>query len=333
MKSFAATLVALGSCPSYFFWIDAFSPQAQCRHVSTRSYASSLDIDLANLEEEQPVDSSSGGRSSNDDGLADATLPDTMLTLPRHPNEEVNEILVETENLLKEMHKFASTNPESADGGSAGLAANETIFANTYVDLGKVDTVGFDYDYTLVTYTVELLELIYDMALKRLVNDRQYPEEMLSAGLRYDPFFSIRGLAVDRETGWICHLSYTHKVAVAWEGREKLPTSRIYKEYRGKRALTPGERKGRLKPLNDLFSMAECCLIADTIQFFKGKDIDFCPNNVVTDILGVIGDTHISGDFHRMVAADPQKYFDPTPHLKSVLENLKGSGKRLIFAR
>jgi hypothetical protein len=38
-----------------------------------------------------------------------------------------------------------------------------------------------------------LLNLIYDMALKRLVLDRQYPLEMLDAGLKFDPFFSIRG--------------------------------------------------------------------------------------------------------------------------------------------
>ncbi|KAL3910519.1 MAG: hypothetical protein SGARI_002083, partial [Bacillariaceae sp.] len=78
--------------------------------------------------------------------------------------------------------------------------------------------------------------------------------------------------------------------------------------------------------------MAECCLIADVIQYFKDNDIDFCPSNTVTDILGAIRDTHISGDFHRIVANNPEMYFDPTPHLKAVLTNLKDSGKRLIFA-
>lgn len=183
----------------------------------------------------------------------------------------------------------------------------------------------------MVTYTDELLELIYQKALTRLLVDRQYPLEMEDAGLKYDPFFSIRGLAVDKETGWITHLSYTHKVAVAWEGREKVPSSRIFEEYRGKRALRPSERKKRLKPLNDIFSMAECCLIADTIQFFKDHDIPYCPQNVVTDVLKAITDAHISGEFHRIVAENPENYFAPTPHLKEVLRNLKQSGKRLIF--
>lgn len=299
------------------------------QHATTKRVvlkASSLDVGITNLP----------GNSTELSAVNDDSLPEAMLVLPRHSSEDVNKILKETEHLIRNMHKHSKkVEPKKKlkgtkvrdDGGPY-----DAIFANTYVDLGKVDTVGFDYDYTLVTYTDELLELIYDMALKRLVHDRNYPLEMLDAGLAFDPFFSIRGLAVDRETGWICHLSYTHKVAVAWEGREKVPTSRIYKEYRGKRALNPQERKSRLKPLNDLFSMAECCLIADTIQFFKDRNIDYCPNNAVKDILSAIGDTHISGDFHRIVANDPGRYFDPTPHLKSVLVNLKKSGKRLIFA-
>ena len=207
----------------------------------------------------------------------------------------------------------------------------EEIYANNYVDLGKIDTIGFDYDYTLVTYTDDLLHLIYEKALNRLVMEREYPTEMLSSGMEYDPFFSIRGLAVDRETGWITHLSYTHKVAVAWEGREQLPTSRLFAEYRGKRALSPEDRRKRLKPLNDLFSMAECCLIADVVQFFKDRNIPFSPRNVVNDVLNTVTSTHLSGDFHRLVAQNPEKYFMPTPHLKNVLRNFKEAGKRLIF--
>ena len=87
-------------------------------------------------------------------------------------------------------------------------------------------------------------------------------------------------------------------------------------EYSGKRALTPRERKTRLKPLNDLFSMAECCLMADTVQFFIDRDIPFCPRSAVNDVLGSITGTHISGEFHRQVAQEPDKYFETKPYLK-----------------
>ena len=231
-----------------------------------------------------------------------------LLSLPDHSTAAVNGILRETESVLRAMHKFSLTGDTSVsleDAKEAGRA-HEKVYANNYVDLGKITVCGFDFDYTLVTYTEELLELIYDMALKRLVVDKQYPVEMLqSAGLKFDPYFSIRGLAVDTRTGWICHLSYTHKVAVAWEGREKVSTGRIYKEYRGKRGMRPSERRRRLKPLNDIFSMSECCLIADTVQFFKDRQIPYHAQNIVTDVLAAIRETHISGDFHRLVAANP----------------------------
>eukprot|EP00339_Tiarina_fusa_P026020 CAMPEP_0117004272 /NCGR_PEP_ID=MMETSP0472-20121206/5305_1 /TAXON_ID=693140 ORGANISM="Tiarina fusus, Strain LIS" /NCGR_SAMPLE_ID=MMETSP0472 /ASSEMBLY_ACC=CAM_ASM_000603 /LENGTH=603 /DNA_ID=CAMNT_0004705181 /DNA_START=61 /DNA_END=1873 /DNA_ORIENTATION=+ len=305
--------------------VQAFVPLLPTRPVTptTQLHASSLRIEFSNVAN-STSDSETDVAVPQQKESSDA-LPPSMLELPRHPHTGVNDILIETENLLRSLHthskKVDTKNfQRSSQQGTGG--AHDAIFSNTYVDLGKVDTVGFDYDYTLVTYTDELLELIYDMALKRLVHDRYYPTEMLSAGLKFDPFFSIRGLAVDKETGWICHLSYTHKVAVAWEGREKVSSS----------CVDATQRRSRLKPLNDLFSMAECCLIADAIQFFKQSELDFCPNNVVNDILGAIGDTHISGDFHRIVANDPKKYFNPTPHLKSVLTNLKSSGKHLIFA-
>jgi HAD superfamily 5'-nucleotidase-like hydrolase len=306
---------------------SAFIAPSKPAFVETNLFqASSLDVDILNQ-------SNNTSDIFPDLEVNGDSLPERMFEFPSHSNDGVDLILRDTEQLVRKMHIHTKSVRKNLSR-STKLTGSEhdAIYANTYVDLGRVDTVGFDYDYTLVTYTEELLELIYEMALKRLVNDRHYPLEMLDAGLSFDPYFSIRGLAVDKETGWICHLSYTHKVAVAWEGREKISTSRIYKEYRGKRALTPKERRSRLKPLNDLFSMAECCLIADTIQFFKDNEIEFCPNNVVTDILGSIGDTHRSGDFHRIVADDPEKYFNPTPHLKAVLTNLKKAGKRLIFA-
>lgn len=334
---------------SFLSWVavcrvDAFAPcstRKRARDLTNLFQASSLEIDISNLSEDvdvsdlcDPENAITNGAANDSPCLLEDIITEDLLTLPRHSNPGVDEILVETENLMRSMHKHSKKfgNEEVKIDDQKLGAGHDAIFSNTYVDLGKVDTVGFDYDYTLVTYTEELLELIYEKALKRLVHDRHYPEEMLTAGLKFDPRFSIRGLAVDKETGWICHLSYTHKVAVAWEGREKVLTSRIYKEYRGKRALTPAQRKSRLKPLNDLFSMAECCLIADTIQFFKDNNIDFCPNNAVNDILASIGDTHITGEMHRIVAADPGKYFNPSPHLKNVLSGLKNSGKHLMFA-
>lgn len=293
--------------------------------------------------------SSSSSSARNDkleivsSALLDIDYSHSMTSLPRHPrNYEANVILSNAEQSLRDMQQQVICDSADREGippdpMQLGFdhdmvdVERESVYANSYVDMGAVDTVGFDYDYTLVTYTETLLELIYDMALRRLVEEKEYPREMLEVGLKFDPSFSIRGLAVDRENGWICHLSYTHKVAVAWEGRHRVSRARLVAEYSGKRALSPSQRRLRLKPLNDLFSMAECCLMADTVQFFLDRGIRFCPRSAVTDVLGSITGTHVSGQFHRKVAEEPMKYFEENPFLRDVLNKLKESGKRLIF--
>jgi len=308
-------------------------PSSQVTISNRNIISSSSSLYVAGSE----IDETSELPSDNNDNELPLTYLE-LVNLPRHPtNEAANTILTATEKAIRSMQKCelyndkVSANIEQPKEEIPLLMETESVYANSYVDLSKVSTIGFDYDYTLVTYTQELLGLIYDMALRRLVEEKEYPREMLESGLRFDPFFSIRGLAVDRENGWICHLSYTHKVASAWEGRHRVSRPNLMAEYSGKRALSPSERKRRLKPLNDLFSMAECCLMADTVQFFLDRDIPFCPRSAVNDVLGSITNTHISGDFHKLVAQEPEKYFEEKPHLKQVLDGMKDAGKRLIF--
>ena len=168
--------------------------------TTTILHAADLDVDIANLSNSSDTNGVVQENNNNNNNVninkQEVPLPSDMLELPRHSKKEVNDVLVETEELLRTMHKHSKHVDQKDVKRSMTPTSNshyDKIFANTYVDLGKVDTVGFDYDYTLVHYTEELLELLYDMALTRLVNDRHYPPEMLQSGLKYDPFFSIRG--------------------------------------------------------------------------------------------------------------------------------------------
>ena len=122
-----------------------------------------------------------------------------MTSLPRHTtNEAVNEILFNTESAIQRIHlEYEQSSCGSSSSSSSNSNSNSNdkvdttlindsktedsasflkdgVYANSYVDLGRVDTVGFDYDYTLVTYTSDLQELIYDMALKRTVLQLQH---------------------------------------------------------------------------------------------------------------------------------------------------------------
>jgi len=71
----------------------------------------------------------------------------------------------------------------------------QAIFANNELGMRHIDVYGFDYDYTLASYSNTLHYLIYDLAVKELISTYGYPrgiEEM-----KYDPDFAIRGLHFD----------------------------------------------------------------------------------------------------------------------------------------
>jgi hypothetical protein len=141
------------------------------------------------------ISNDSDDKTEHSDELFSSRLPSEMLDFPRHAKGTINEILIETENLVQNLHKDSKAiDPKKTKRSMSPMVnSHDSIFANTYVDLGNIDTVGFDYDYTLVHYTEELLTLLYEMALSRLVEDRHYPTEMMECGLHYDPYFSIRG--------------------------------------------------------------------------------------------------------------------------------------------
>jgi hypothetical protein len=73
-------------------------------------------------------------------------LSPALLNFPRHSHSGVNEILTETELLIRQMHTHSKTvdarqlAQDRRKQKSSSLG--DMIFANTYVDLGKVDTVG-----------------------------------------------------------------------------------------------------------------------------------------------------------------------------------------------
>ena len=84
-----------------------------------------------------------------------------MTTLPRHAmNDEANDVLAKTELAIRNMQEselFLAAQKSSSAGPGPGAkdysdcneipleVEKESVYANSYIDLGKVDTVGFDY--------------------------------------------------------------------------------------------------------------------------------------------------------------------------------------------
>lgn len=67
------------------------------------------------------------------------------------------------------MYKKAELVAEQQLSLSAEHINPRSVFVNNELNLHKINTYGFDYDYTLAVYKRELNELVYGLAMKRLI--------------------------------------------------------------------------------------------------------------------------------------------------------------------
>lgn len=214
-------------------------------------------------------------------------------------------------------------------------APKGTIYANHFLDLSDVSVIGFDLDYTLVVYTEELQHLIYNHARDMLVEHFGYPAEL--RGFHFDSKFAIRGLSVDTTTGVLCKLSYLQRLSAnrCFMGKVRLEQHEISALYGASRHVSHGDLS-RMRPLNDEFSSAEACLIADAIQCFKNtqrasSDSRFVPSSIIDDVQGAIREVHVTGAMKNAVMAEPARFIKRLPHLESMLKNFGKSGKKTFL--
>ena len=97
--------------------------------------------------------------------------------------------------------------------------------------------------------------------------------------------------------------------------------------------LTASVRNTRLIPLNDLYALATGALLSDVVEFYQRRGAPYDPRAVVADVTGAIGLVHTSFTIHREVLASlpSTNLVEPAPGLRSVLEQLRGTGKQLFL--
>ena len=59
---------------------------------------------------------------------------------------------------------------QSTEQFTSRTVSPRSVFTNSELSLRHINVYGFDYDFTLVQYTPEVMKLIYDESKKRLVN-------------------------------------------------------------------------------------------------------------------------------------------------------------------
>ena len=157
----------------------------------------------------------------------------------------------------------------------------EKVFANRELRMADVKAIGFDYDYTLASYTNALNAFIYDRAKEHLMERSHYP----AIDTSYDPSFAIRGLLFDRRTAtWSSCRTRAVAQDAAFLGRRRLTTEELHRAYGPALHCDPHRVADDMSQFNDLFALSEVCLLADVVQLAVDRGIAFDAPALAEDV-------------------------------------------------
>uniref|UniRef100_A0A914XAW7 Zinc finger protein 593 homolog n=1 Tax=Plectus sambesii TaxID=2011161 RepID=A0A914XAW7_9BILA len=214
------------------------------------------------------------------------------------------------------------------------------VFANNELNLGHIDVYGFDYDYTLAVYTRSLNQLIYDLAMNRLITYFKYPEQLRN--IPYDITWAVRGLHFDAKKCVLLKLDAFSQIqkGTVYRGKVALPDEMVRKMYKGFSVsydqidpmynLNP-ERETSLRQLIDLFTLPWVGLLTTATEYFDTHKIDFDPLSLFQDVEVAVQSVHLSGEMYSAVTSDLPQYVHKNPGLKEFLERLHKNGKVLFM--
>ena len=202
------------------------------------------------------------------------------------------------------------------------------IFTNRNIKLARIQSIGFDMDYTLAEYRQEALDkLTMELALAHLINKYNYPEEIQN--IPYEDGFTIRGLVMDTQLGNVLKIDKFRYVSLAYHGLKPLDHDHRAKIYNS--AARISFRSERYRSVDTLFEILETYLFAALIDHFevkKGEKVDY--KKLYTELRDSIDCCHADGSMKEKIMAEPEKYIMDDPLLIPTLHMFKEKGKQLF---
>ena len=199
------------------------------------------------------------------------------------------------------------------------------IFVNRTLNMNNIKLIGFDMDYTLVTYNVPEFETkTYDIIKKKLINDYNYPAEIND--FIFNPNFIIRGLVIDTETGDFLKVNRYGFVRTASHGTRFLTFEELKEKY-GVNSIDLTD--SRYNIVHTMFSKAEGCLFAQLVDYYDKKEHSPLYKKVFDDVKRCLNNAHMEQDLKGDVVDKPEKYLIQDKRIVEALLKFKRFGKKL----
>lgn len=202
-----------------------------------------------------------------------------------------------------------------------------SIYINRTINLKKIKAIGFDMDYTIVSYnTPEFEKLTHQEVLKKLVSLKGYPAEITK--LQFDFDRSIQGLVIDKKRGNLLKVSRYAKVKDAYYGLHRLDFRTQQKIYRNR---IIDLNHDNFQSLDTSFAISNGVLFAQLVEL--KKRIPELPDfHIMADeIKEVLDICHSDGTLKDQVRDDLPRFIKNDPKVAKLLELYKEHGKKLII--
>lgn len=236
---------------------------------------------------------------------------------------------------LPRHHKFVTTQSRSTTLLWMSLSIptppdrTRQIFCNRTLNLRAIKAIGYDMDYTLIHYHVDVWEKrAYEHARERLVQ-KGWPV----AQLHFDGASVSRALIIDKELGNIVKADRFGFVKTAAHGLEMIDFQSLRELY-GRTVVDL--RDSRWEFLNTLFSISVGCLYGQCVKLLdEGKlDVSATPMGyaeLYREVQRALDLTHIEGQLKAEIINDPTSFVDIDKDLPQALIDQRDAGKKLVL--
>jgi len=200
------------------------------------------------------------------------------------------------------------------------------IFCNRTLNFRSIQAIGYDMDYTLIHYRVEIWEQRAYEHIKKKLEELKWPV----SALKFDPALVCRGLIIDTEHGNLVKANRFGFIKSAFHGTKQLD----FEDFRKTYARTIVDlSESRWVFLNSLFSISEGCMYAQMVDLLDQKKLPtpMGYSDLYDKVRSSLDAAHMEGDLKQEIMSHPEKFVILDPELTQALLDQKRAGKKLML--
>jgi 5'-nucleotidase len=200
------------------------------------------------------------------------------------------------------------------------------VFCNRTLNMRSIKAIGYDMDYTLIHYHVDVWEgRAYERTRDRLAA-RGWPV----GHLRFQPEIVTRALIIDAELGNLVKSDRFGFVKAAAHGTRPLDFAALRENYS---RTVVDLRDSRWEFLNTLFSISVGCLFSQCVDLLDQRLLPpgLGYRELFQEVQRALDMTHIEGELKEEIIAAPARFVDLDPELLPTLLDQRDAGKKLLL--